>query len=226
MALQQAAAWHCDALTEGVHFDLKPLDGVRDVVVSRHTPPTTTNITYTFDPCKPIKKSPNLPADEQCPSGTQLCRTQLVIKDGKGEIVEVTPIAGDVDGRSNDPDLFRLKSRGDSEGLRVEMHGGEDGEGNPQTAIIDFICDRSAGIGAPSFQSDDRNVVRLKWPTRHACEDGDAGKEPDKIPDDHSRHGGDGSNGDKGKNREDNITHKSWGFFTWYAPLPNYQKHF
>jgi autophagy-related protein 27 len=68
------------------------------------------------------------------------------IKDDDGvHIHKIIPIAGDIDGRSVDPKITRLKpseAHGDAakEGVRVVLNGGLY-EKKDQQAVVEFICD-------------------------------------------------------------------------------------
>ena len=63
------------------------------------------------------------------------------------------PIAGDYShsfGGALDPKWTRLKSSASNadkqkEGVRLEMHGGQDNDGQKQKAIVEFLCDSNKG---------------------------------------------------------------------------------
>src|SRR5205807_10485317 len=74
-----------------------------------------------------------------------VCGIRRIIDDsGTTSIYEIIPVAGDIDGRSVDYKVTRLKtseSHADSgkEGLRVVLNGGL--YGKAQQAVVEFICD-------------------------------------------------------------------------------------
>ena len=67
-------------------------------------------------------------------------------------IIDTVPIAGEFlqsTGEALDPRWTRLKSSAshadkEKEGVRLEMHGGKDSDGQKQKAIVEFLCDGSA----------------------------------------------------------------------------------
>ena len=70
-------------------------------------------------------------------------------------IVETVPIAGEFShsiGGALDPKWTRMKSSASNadkqkEGIRLEMGGGTDGDGQKQKAIVEFLCDASTTDG-------------------------------------------------------------------------------
>ena len=66
-------------------------------------------------------------------------------------ILDIIPIAGEFShsfGGALDPKWTRLKSSAsnadkEKEGIRLEMHGGIDSDGQKQKAIVEFLCDTS-----------------------------------------------------------------------------------
>lgn len=52
-------------------FNLEKLGGPHSVVTTLREPPSHSNTSYTVDICKPLKRKGDVPAEEQCPSGTR-----------------------------------------------------------------------------------------------------------------------------------------------------------
>lgn len=136
------------------------------------------------------------------------------------EIENVIPVAGNFDastGQNLNPKFTRLKAQdSDSEGVQIELHGGNYGK-KRQQAVIQLQCDRdrtgneqvkraeegedgdndeTPPTGSLTYVSygevegkERIQVLRLNWKTKYACED-------------FTEHDG-------GKER-------GWGFFTWF----------
>ncbi|KAG0636004.1 autophagy-related protein 27 [Tuber brumale] len=238
------ASFSCEAVADGIKWNLKELQGPYSVTTGEESPPTVTNTTWTINPCGPIRKNKVDHPKEQCPHGTQVCGIERVTDDsGTTNIHKIIPIAGDIDGRRVDEKVTRLKtseSHADSgkEGLRVVLNGGLYGK-KPQQAVVEFICDpektgleglkkegeegggnekgrreeegKGDGDKEPEKKdpkegesaeeqslkfinydttSAERDVLRLEWRTKYACES------LEKNPD-----------ADQGHH---------WGFFTWF----------
>ena len=101
-------------------------------------------------------------------------------------IIDTVPIAGQFlhsTGGALDPKWTRLKSSAshadkEKEGVRLEMHGGKDSDGQKQKAIVEFLCDTSA--------NDDRRrhlLVAEEEEDDGNGEDGD--KEGEEVDDEH-----------------------------------------
>ena len=101
-------------------------------------------------------------------------------------IIDTVPIAGQFlhsTGEALDPKWTRLKSSAshadkEKEGVRLELHGGKDSDGQKQKAIVEFLCDASA--------NDDRRrhlLVAEEEEDHGNGEDGD--KEGEEVDDEH-----------------------------------------
>ena len=100
-------------------------------------------------------------------------------------IIDTIPIAGQFlqsTGEALDPKWTRLKSSAshadkEKEGVRLEMHGGKDSDGQKQKAIVEFLCDASA--------NDDRrrHLLVAEEEDHKNGEDGD--KEGEEVDDEH-----------------------------------------
>ncbi|RPB06221.1 hypothetical protein L873DRAFT_1797187 [Choiromyces venosus 120613-1] len=237
------ALFSCEAVTNGIKWNLKALVGPYSVVTGEESSPTVTNTTWTINPCGPIQKTKEDHPKDQCPHGTQVCGIERITdSSGTTSIHKIIPIAGDIEGRHVEEVVTRIKasdSHADSgkEGLRVVLNGGYY-EKKKQQAIVEFICDptktgleglkkeeegegkekrkreeekKEGGDKEPekkdpkegekaeeqslkfiSYDTSnaDRDVLRLEWKTKHACES------VEKDP-----------SADQGNH---------WGFFTWF----------
>src|SRR3979411_454399 len=56
---------------EKKEWDLSKLGEPHSVMDSHHTPPTWHNTTYTIDICKNLKRSDDIPGNDQCAGGTR-----------------------------------------------------------------------------------------------------------------------------------------------------------
>lgn len=101
-------------------------------------------------------------------------------------IIDTVPIAGEFShsiGGALDPKWTRLKSSAshadkEKEGIRLEMHGGKDSDGQKQKAIVEFVCDNSA--------SDDRRRDLLVTEEESDPRNGEVGdKEGEEVDDEH-----------------------------------------
>ena len=72
LATPTAAMLRCSELVvDGHKFDFGPLGGPHSVVTSEFHPPTFTNTTYTLDICAFLKRSSDVPKDQQCANGAR-----------------------------------------------------------------------------------------------------------------------------------------------------------
>lgn len=205
VSLSVVAAWTCDSIVvDGAHFDLSPLAGEHTVESSVKTPPTIRHTLYTIDPCAPLKRHKDVSAEDQCPVGTQVCRTTSVEKDEKSTVIEVVPYAGDISDEK-EPKVSKLKASDDddqTQGFKLTYSGDKDQEDTKLSAVIEFICDKEVGVGAPETQdSASSDVASFTWSTKYACVQ-DSKDDGHKKPD----HGDHDARPPKGS---------SWGFFTW-----------
>ena len=101
-------------------------------------------------------------------------------------VIDTVPIAGQFlhsTGGALDPKWTRLKSSAshadkEKEGVRLEMHGGKDSDGQKQKAIVEFLCDNSA--------DDDRRRDLLVAEEEEDHGNGeDADKEGEEVDDEH-----------------------------------------
>jgi hypothetical protein len=59
-----------NVVVKGQHFDLSELAGPRAVHLIEDTPPSLSNTTFTVDICNPLKRTKNVPKDNECQTGT------------------------------------------------------------------------------------------------------------------------------------------------------------
>ncbi|KAI4207845.1 MAG: hypothetical protein LQ346_000348 [Caloplaca aetnensis] len=152
-----------------------------------HSPaPTRTNLTYTVDVCKPLKKAKGIPKLEDCENGTRICGIQRVVNttDNTAVFEKAIPIAGQYTlhgGTELDPVITRLRTSSspsdrEKEGFRLELHGPKypDRTGKPQKAVIEFLCQDKAEEKA------ERDLVDIIEGRDNAQEkDDDGGEEED-----------------------------------------------
>ncbi|EGD97370.1 hypothetical protein TESG_04781 [Trichophyton tonsurans CBS 112818] len=101
------------------------------------------NTTYTIDICKPLTKS-------LCKKGAFVCAVRNATDiNGIERTMDVIDIAGNFvlnSGKTLDPIFTRLKKEDpNTEGLKMELHGGKHKFGNllkKQRAVITLLCDR------------------------------------------------------------------------------------
>lgn len=125
--------------------------------------------------------------------------------EGKSTLVEIIPVAGDIDGHKLDEQVSLLNATeagGKSRGVRVEFNGGNNFAKHKQRAVVDFVCDPSTTgenddaitfLGYNWSESVEKDVLTLEWKTKMACEEN--------------------AKGDKKSDGETKSSH--WGFFTW-----------
>jgi len=201
-----AMSWGCETLQSGLKYDFKSLAGPHRVISSRSTPPTTQNTTWIIDPCGPLQKDKDSDAKEQCQAGTYVCGlVRHIDSEGKSTLVEIIPVAGDIDGHKLAEQVSLLNATeagGKSRGVRVEFNGGNNFAKHGQRAVVDFVCDPSTtgenddAITFLSYnwsESVEKDILMLEWKTKMACEEN--------------------AKGDKKGDGEKKSSH--WGFFTW-----------
>ncbi|BFZ53871.1 hypothetical protein PYCC9005_000902 [Savitreella phatthalungensis] len=192
LLLSGAHAWYCDTTVDGQRFDLTALDAEYRVLVSSHsTPPTVTNVTLALNPCRQLKVNRDLESQDQCPSGTQVCRTTSIIKGEVETITEVVTYAATNPGQKEEADVSLIEGEKKS-GVSVKIFGGHDNEGKALSTRIDFICARSIDIGEPELVDSEGRLLVLSWSTKYACA------------------------GTLNKGGSGNSSSGGWGFFTWF----------
>ncbi|CAK3974212.1 related to autophagy Atg27 [Lecanosticta acicola] len=184
-----AVSFDCqNVVVDDQHFNLESLGGPKEVNWQRKTPPSITNTTYTIDFCKPLKKSKDSSAKEQCQSGTRICATQRIFENDQSIVQEVIPIAGEFatsNGRHMDPKFTRLKdssshSDSEQEGVRAELHGGLWNK-QKQKAIIEFICD-AEWEGTEGFDDKSKAMKIDSYDSMGRREEPEEGGDEDDTP--------------------------------------------
>ena len=196
-----------DARDDGVSFNFRTLEGPHSLYSIKQHPNGIINTTFTIDICRRLDKKKGVPKEADCPNGSngkpisQYHSTQADLHissavcaierldntvENKTRILDIIPIAGDFShsfGGALDPKWTRLKSSAsnadkEKEGIRLEMHGGVDSDGQKQKAIVEFLCDTSTNderrrnLLVTKDEEDDGNV-----------EDGD--KKGEEVDDEH-----------------------------------------
>ena len=152
-------------------FDLSKLGGPHHILIRDDSKtPSITNTTWTVDICQPLKKIKDIPAADQCPSGTYVCGKVVSWNptddpdQEHAQVDNIIPVAGNMqmsNGGSLDPKTTKLKDT-DSEldGIQVELHGGFWGN-KKQKAVINFECDkaRTGNEGNEDATKERRSVV-------------------------------------------------------------------
>ncbi|MCJ1295567.1 hypothetical protein MMC34_007130 [Xylographa carneopallida] len=184
-SLTSAINLDCENIvTDGTHFNLKPLGGPHEVAMVQDHPPTKLNTFFKFNICARLVKKEG-PKEDDCPTGTNVCAIQYRLdEDGQPEEKPfgVIPIAGQYTtsgGGNLDVQYTRLKtssSHSDSqqEGLRMEMHGGKY-EKRKQKAVIELLCSKS-GDGATEKRDEDEGSGDQKKTLKEVVEDGQGGR--------------------------------------------------
>ena len=203
LAYAGVRAWQCDSVELDDHkFDLSRLNSEYVIETSKKTPPTITHTTFSINPCSALPQHKDVKKGDQCPPGSQVCRTTAIEKDDVTTIIEVLAFAAE-HGTENAPNVTRIPGnrQNKSNGFRLSYTGAEDGAGEQLSSIIDFLCQKSAGDGEPTLSTtSDEAVAHFEWETELACTSrGGHNGEPRKG----------GPPGDRPPKRS------SWGFFTW-----------
>lgn len=204
-SLCAVSAWQCNSVKVGSdHYDLSALDGEYTVDVSKETSLVVRHNVYTINPCGPVKRQKDSPANEQCPPNTLVCMVNSIEKNSKQTVTEVVQFALFSEDDSNAPTVKKLavQDQEPSGGIRIEFVGGEMADGSKTSSSIDFICDQDISTGKPVYEtSEGTTVANFKWRTKHACTSSKGGDGEQKRPD----------------NDKDVPRHRgsSWGFFTW-----------
>lgn len=248
-AVSSAISIDCDHIrVDGKKYDFSSISGPHSVMVSdtKH-PPAISNTTYTVDLCRPLRKIKGIPNQDQCENGANVCGVTVSYNpydDTKPEIEHVIPIAGSFEtssGRALDPKFSRLKTSDiNSDGVRVELHGGKYG-GKTQMAVIEFQCDPKRTGNEGSEDPDDKTVERREITTAVDKKDEEDREEEEEksslrfvsygasnentdvlrlnwLTKVACEEGGedDGSGNDKDSNGGGS---RHWGFFTWFILL-------
>ncbi|CCG84175.1 protein of unknown function [Taphrina deformans PYCC 5710] len=197
--IHNVQAWTCSSLQlDNEHFDISALQGDHRIESTTETPPTTRHTVYTLNACASIATDKDVNEDDQCPSGTQVCKVISVQKHSEAQtVIEVTPYARQ---DAQDPVIKEVTSEDVRvEGFKLEIAGTDTAQGNKRAAIIEFICDRAIDIGKPEhFGVDYAGIAKFRWRTKHACASKSDGGS--KTPD---------------ADRDTPRKATSWGFFTW-----------
>ena len=198
------------ARDDGVSFNFKTLEGPHALYRIKEHPNGIINTTFTIDICRPLQKQKGVPKEEDCPNNSRgrpaslffccallrltvssaVCAIERLdnLVENLTTIIDTIPIAGEFShslGGALDPKWTRMKSSPSNtdkakEGIRLEMSGGKDSDGQKQKAIVEFLCDTS--------ERDDERRVLLVTEDEEDGENGDDRDEKGEEVDD--QHGG------------------------------------
>lgn len=173
--------FNCRVQTNGLTYDLAPLQGEHTVSRTRNTPPSSWIDSVRFDLCADLKLQDGVAAGDQCLEGTRACLTKTNLKgDNSERVVAVIPLA-----QSNtlDPKYSHIIPTSDNpKGLSLTLHGG-DYTSVPQSLTFTFYC--STTESDPQFTSYGNGELKIEWSTPSGCgmvADDDTKPPPEKTP--------------------------------------------
>ncbi|KAF6232868.1 hypothetical protein HO173_008831 [Letharia columbiana] len=157
-SLATAISLDCsDVRDDGVSFNFRTLEGPHSLYRIEKQPNGIKTTTFTIDICRPLEKQKGVPKEEDCPNYSRACAIKRLDNtvENVTTIIETIPIAGEFShsfGGALDPKWTRLKSSASNadkvkEGVRLEMNGGKDTDGQKQKAIVEFLCNNSTRDG-------------------------------------------------------------------------------
>ncbi|KAG0358422.1 hypothetical protein BG005_002414 [Podila minutissima] len=185
IATTVAGAYDCAEIrVEGNTYNIAALKPITYIVTGKPklVTPSTIREDYHLNPCQPIDV-PEGKEKENCEKGTWVCKdTKLITEDKetKETLLFLHQIAGSAPAddttktpaRDVNPLAIKADKLEDVKDLpwNLTLHGGVIDNRN-QSAVITFICDRSATDVkvAPTFTSYVDGVASFTWKTEHAC---------------------------------------------------------
>ncbi|TLD10850.1 hypothetical protein PgNI_05523 [Pyricularia grisea] len=182
--ISTAAKLECDKIaTDGFTFNLEALKGPHTVITSVQHGTRFTNVTYSLDLCGPLKKKDDVKKEDACPEGSWVCAISHNIDTASktDSIIEIRPIAGDVDGATLDPVATRLSTSSadgdkDKVGVRLVLQGGHY-NGRKQKAVVEVLCDDKLEGTEGEWKSDELGI-----PTPPSVKAAEDGKDKDDAP--------------------------------------------
>lgn len=171
----------CRVRTNGLTYDLTPLQGEHTVSRLRETPPSSWVDFVRFDLCADLKLQEGVAPGDQCPEGTRAC---LAKTNRKGEnsdrIVSVIPLA---QSSSLDPKYSHIAPTNDNpKGLNLTFHGAVY-TSIPHSVTFTLYC--STTESEPKFISYTHGDLSVEWSTPSGCgmvADDDTKPPPDETP--------------------------------------------
>lgn len=173
--------------TDGFTFNLDALKGPHVAITSVNHGSRFTNVTYTLDVCGPLKRKDDVKKEDACPDGSWVCGIVHNIDTAAktDSIVEVRPLAGDLDGAALDPVATRLSTSSaagdkDKVGVRLLLQGGHY-NGRKQKAVIELLCDDKLDGTEGEWKSDELGIPPAPSSLATAADE-DKGKDKDDAP--------------------------------------------
>ena len=156
LAAPVLAVYSCKDLSLGEKkYDLSDLDKTWTISDGYETPPTFTNLTWYFNPCRAI-------VQKDCPRNSQLCGIETVTDDkDRKEITQIIPIYADKMGASREVTGF------DGEGLSLSYTGATWGEG-PVSAVVEIQCGENTEF-VEGEDSWDGEALTLRFSSPSVC---------------------------------------------------------
>ncbi|KAJ7170534.1 autophagy-related protein 27 [Mycena crocata] len=160
----------CLVQVGNLKFDLTPIGSEEHITRERTTPPTREVDSVRVSLCSDLKpEEGEIPANDQCPTGTRVCLTKTNIKESEPDskrIVSVIPLASTA---ALDPSYIALSS---PKGISVLLHGGAyphpiNGTDTQQSVNITVLCDTEQS--PPKFVSYDGAQLWLEWTAPAGC---------------------------------------------------------
>ncbi|KAK6464992.1 autophagy-related protein 27 [Scheffersomyces coipomensis] len=195
LTLGSVVAIDC-SVKELVPFDFQAIKGIHSVSTIKDTPPSHTNITWSFGICQSIN-------DEvaNCPKNSDVCGITSITfeKDPNPQVYEIIGF------NSNLQKSYESTLTGDNIGVTIKYTGANWGN-NLVNAELNFVCpgkdDSKDDLDRFVLDKWDNENLKATMRTKAACVTSEGDKTPpSKTPDK--------SNGRQPDNGE------SWGWFTW-----------
>ncbi|KAF9949010.1 hypothetical protein BGZ72_009138 [Mortierella alpina] len=173
-------AFDCAKITiDKISYDISSLKD--STITVQGTPkeehPSTIRVDYTVNPCQAIP-IPDGELKTHCKAGAWVCQDTKVIEDDKPKTLFLKTIAGSsaatdtTPARDVAPTVARTAGSENDKDLpwSLTLKGGNI-DGRDQSAVINFVCDRSVtdakqGLALDKYESD---VVHFTWKTSFAC---------------------------------------------------------
>ncbi|GLB38918.1 putative autophagy-related protein 27 [Lyophyllum shimeji] len=185
-----ASNLECTFAVNQLEFDLCPLLNARsapfDITFAEETPPTYTKHVYAVSFGGPLKRDGTLPAELQCPEGTQICLTVINTRPNHpsepARILQVIPVAG----KDLNPTAILGKKEHEDDPhapLQVTLHGDLYLQ-QKQKATFIFSCDHAAEeTSKPTLTYRFNGTHAFSWRTKHACHKPLSAPHPGPTPD-------------------------------------------
>ncbi|KAF9937343.1 hypothetical protein BGZ75_000339 [Mortierella antarctica] len=173
-------AFDCAKITiDSLSYDISALKTSTIIVQGepKEEYPSTIRVDYMVNPCQAIP-IPDGELKTHCKAGAWVCQDIKVIEDDKPKTLFLKTIAGSAaatdttPARDVAPTAARTQGSKDEKDLpwSLTLKGGNI-DGRDQSAVINFVCDRSVtdakqGLALDKYDSD---VVHFTWKSNYAC---------------------------------------------------------